>query len=92
MAVVEGFVIAEQDVVGVRAPGDTAEVRTTIDASRGCERLEQRVIRFAPGLSSERDSDGRQEVLFVVSGRGTLSLDGLSSFARAGNGSLRGAR
>ena len=54
MPVVEGFVIAEQDVPGVRAPGDTAEVRTTIDASRGCERLEQHVIRFAPGRSLER--------------------------------------
>jgi mannose-6-phosphate isomerase-like protein (cupin superfamily) len=73
--VVEGFVIAEQDVVGVRAPADTAEVRTTIDASRGCERLEQRIVRFSPGRSLER-GDERQEVLFVVSGRGTLHLDG----------------
>jgi hypothetical protein len=29
MPVVGGFVIAEQDVEGVRMPGDTAEVRTT---------------------------------------------------------------
>jgi mannose-6-phosphate isomerase-like protein (cupin superfamily) len=76
MPVVEGFVIAERDVEGVRADGDTAEVRTTIDASRGCERLEQRVLRFGPGRSSDRGSDGRQEVLFVVSGNGTLHLDG----------------
>jgi mannose-6-phosphate isomerase-like protein (cupin superfamily) len=76
VAVVEGFVIAEQDVVGVRADGDTAEVRTVIDASRGCERLEQHVIRFAPGRSAEQGGDGRQEVLFVVSGRGVLHLDG----------------
>jgi len=76
VAVAEGFVIAEQEVVGVRAEGDTAEVRTVIDASRGCERLEQRVIRFSPGRSSERGGDGRQEVLFVVAGRGTLDLDG----------------
>jgi len=74
--VVEGFVIAEQDVVAVRAAGDTADVRTTIDASRGCEQLEQRVIRFSPGRSLERGGDHRQEVLFVVSGRGTLRLDG----------------
>jgi quercetin dioxygenase-like cupin family protein len=76
MPVVEGFVIAERDVESVRADGDTAEVRTTIDASRGCERLEQRVIRFAPGRSIERGDDRRQEVLFVVSGRGTLHLEG----------------
>jgi quercetin dioxygenase-like cupin family protein len=76
MPVVEGFVIAEQDVEGVRMPGDTAEVRTTIDASKGCERLEQHVIRFAPGRSQERSDEDRQEVLFVVSGTGTLELNG----------------
>jgi mannose-6-phosphate isomerase-like protein (cupin superfamily) len=76
--VAEGFVIAEQDVPGVRTPGDTAEVRTTIDASRGCERLEQHVIRFAPGRSHERGHDDRQEVLFVVSGTGSLELNGES--------------
>jgi mannose-6-phosphate isomerase-like protein (cupin superfamily) len=88
VAVAEGFVIAEQDVVGVRAPGDTAEVRTTIDASRGCERLEQRVIRFLPGLSSERGGDGRQEVLFVVSGRGTLALNGFEHQIEPGTGAF----
>ena len=75
MRVAEGFVIAEQDVPGVRTPGDTAEVRTTIDASKGCERLEQHVIRYSPGRSLERTVD-RQEALFVVSGSGTLELDG----------------
>jgi mannose-6-phosphate isomerase-like protein (cupin superfamily) len=84
--VVEGYVIAEQEVVGVRAPGDTAEVRTTIDSSRGCERLEQRVIRFAPGRSAERGGDGRQEVLFVVSGQGTLRLDGAGNALEPGTG------
>ena len=59
MRVAEGFVIAEQDVPGVRAPGDTAEVRTTIDASHGCERLEQHVMRFSPGRSLERAAGGQ---------------------------------
>jgi mannose-6-phosphate isomerase-like protein (cupin superfamily) len=76
MPVAEGFVVDEQDVPGVQAPGDTAEVRTTIDASRGCERLELHVIRFAPGHSLPRGGDGRQEVLFVVVGSGTLRLVG----------------
>ena len=86
MPVVEGYVIAEQEVVGVRAPGDTAEVRTTIDSSRGCERLEQRVIRFSAGRSAERRADGRQEVLFVVSGEGTLHLDGAAHTLQQGTG------
>lgn len=76
MPVAEGFVVEEKDVAGRREDGDTAEVRTTIDASSGCEFLEQRVIRFAPGRSRQRVNDGRQEVLYVVFGRGTLHLGG----------------
>ena len=76
MPVAEGFVTAEQDVEGVREPGDTAEVRTTIDRSSGCERLEQRTIRFAPGRSRERSNPDRQEVLYVAGGAGTLILEG----------------
>jgi mannose-6-phosphate isomerase-like protein (cupin superfamily) len=76
MPVAEGFVIDEQSVTGRSDEGDTAEVRTTIDASSGCERLEQRVIRFAPGRSLERGDAERQEVLYVVLGSGTLLLGG----------------
>jgi mannose-6-phosphate isomerase-like protein (cupin superfamily) len=57
-------------------PGDTAETRVVIDASCGCERLEQRVIRFAPGRSAERVLNGRQEVLYVTSGTGTIDVNG----------------
>jgi mannose-6-phosphate isomerase-like protein (cupin superfamily) len=76
MPVAEGFVTSEEEVVPRREDGDTAEVRTTIDASAGCPHLEQRVIRFAPGRSRERRNDERQEVLYIVSGDGTLHLDG----------------
>src|SRR5437763_1515690 len=88
MPVVEGFVIAEQDVAGVRTPGDTAETRTTIDASRGCELLDQRVIRFDPGRSHERGGDDRQEVMFVVSGRGKLHLEGTEHVLEPGTGAF----
>jgi mannose-6-phosphate isomerase-like protein (cupin superfamily) len=77
MASSGGFVTSENDVEGVRPDGDTAEVKQVIDASVGCERLEQRVIRFSPGRSRERSLEGRQEVLYVVSGRGTLELEGV---------------
>ena len=53
-------------------------MRTTIDAAIGAERLEQRVIRFAPGRSLPRSEPEKQEVLFVVSGSGTLEVDGQS--------------
>src|SRR5438552_10686791 len=71
-----GFVVSEAAVDERRENGDTAGVRTTIDQSAGCERLVQRVIRFAPGRSRPRRLGDRQEVLFVVSGRGTLHVGG----------------
>src|SRR6266540_749866 len=69
------FVTSSHAVEGLREPGDTAETRTTIDASGGSELLEQRVIRFGPGRSAPRQHDHRQEVLYVASGRGALHLD-----------------
>ena len=71
-----GFVISEDAVESSRADGDTASVRLTIDRSSGSEQLEQRVIRFAPGRSKEHVLDGRQEVVYVVSGRGALIIEG----------------
>ena len=48
----------------------------TIDSSQGSEHLAQSVIRFAPGRSQPRSLNGRQEVLYVASGAGTLSVAG----------------
>src|SRR5215217_5503002 len=76
MAAVKTFVVDEADVEPFREDGDTASVRVAFDASNGCERLEQRVIRFAPGRSRERTLAGRQEVLYVVAGSGQLHLAG----------------
>ena len=71
-----GYVVQQDDVEALREPDDTAETRVAIDASNGCERLEQRVIRFAPGRSRETRLNGEQEVMFVVSGRGILHAEG----------------
>src|ERR671924_1711460 len=76
MAATTTFVVDEADVEPIRAERDTASIRVTFDASNGCERLEQRVVRFAPGRSQEKTLDGHQEVLFVVAGRGQLEVDG----------------
>jgi mannose-6-phosphate isomerase-like protein (cupin superfamily) len=76
MAAVKTFVVDEADVEALRDEGDTASIRVTFDASNGCERLEQRVIRFAPGRSSKRTLAGRQEVLYVAVGRGTIEVSG----------------
>jgi mannose-6-phosphate isomerase-like protein (cupin superfamily) len=60
---VSGFVVAERDLPGAQV---------TFDASKGCERLEQRVLRLAPGESLAQESGALQDVLYVVSGKGTL--------------------
>ena len=71
-----GYVVSETAVDERRESGDTAAVRTTIDERAGCERLVQRIIRFAPGRSRPRRVGDRQEVLFVVSGSGSLRMTG----------------
>jgi mannose-6-phosphate isomerase-like protein (cupin superfamily) len=76
MAAVTAFVVDEADVEPREAEGDTASVRVTFDASNGCERLEQSVIRFAAGRSRERSPGERQEVLYVHAGSGKLLLGG----------------
>src|SRR4051794_25146782 len=76
MAETATSVVHKDDVAASTESGDTAETRVTFDRSNGCERLEQRVIRFAPGRSRERRLDGRQEVLYVVSGRGRIEVEG----------------
>jgi mannose-6-phosphate isomerase-like protein (cupin superfamily) len=70
------YVVAAADVAGERREGDTAFVTTTIGAAQGCERLEQQLVRFGPGRSLERLLEDRDTVLYVVSGTGTLELDG----------------
>jgi mannose-6-phosphate isomerase-like protein (cupin superfamily) len=76
MAWMPGFVVSEQAVESTREEGDTADVKLTIGRDAGSEQLEQRVIRFAPGRSKEHVLDSRQEVVYVVSGRGTLHIEG----------------
>jgi mannose-6-phosphate isomerase-like protein (cupin superfamily) len=81
-----GYVVYEGQVAERREDGDTALVRTTIDASAGCERLEQRVIRFAPGRSRPRRLGDRQEVLYVSSGEGTVHVAGEAHPLEPGTG------
>jgi mannose-6-phosphate isomerase-like protein (cupin superfamily) len=75
MAALKDFVIDETAVEPVQEDR-TASVRVTFDATTGCERLEQRVIRFAEGRSGDRDLGDRQEVLYVLAGSGTLHIGG----------------
>ena len=67
--------VVHPDEIEARRVGN-AEVRTTFDASNGCERLVQRVIRFGGGRSEAQSLEREQEILYVVAGRGMLDLDG----------------
>jgi mannose-6-phosphate isomerase-like protein (cupin superfamily) len=75
---VRAHIVHETDVRGHRAGTDTAEVRITLDSSVGCDRLEQRVIRFGPGKSKAQKLDGLQGIFYVVSGRASLHVGGES--------------
>jgi mannose-6-phosphate isomerase-like protein (cupin superfamily) len=76
MAAVTTFVVDEADIEPAREEGDTASIRVAFDASNGCDRLEQRVIRFAPGRSRERTLADQQEVLYVAEGHGQIEVSG----------------
>jgi mannose-6-phosphate isomerase-like protein (cupin superfamily) len=71
-----GHVVAEGEVAAESRPGDTAAVRVTIGPGSTSKRLVQRVERFGHGRSVARSLAGRQEVLYVASGRGMLHVDG----------------
>jgi quercetin dioxygenase-like cupin family protein len=68
--------VVHSDDIEPRRENGTAEVRVTFDVRNGCELLEQRVVRFAQGRSQSRTLEERQEVIYVVSGRGELELEG----------------
>lgn len=67
--------VVHPDEVEPQAEGG-AEVRTTFDDRNGSPQLRQRIVRFPRGRSEPHRLEGRQEILYVVSGRGTLELDG----------------
>src|SRR5687768_13123389 len=74
-AMPHAFVVAEEDVEGRRAPGDTALEKVTFGPDAGSRVLEQRVVRYGAGRSLPRGETGRDELLYVVSGVGTLDLE-----------------
>lgn len=76
MSAVVDHVVHEDELEPIHGEGDTATTRISFDSSNGSEHLEQRLIRFAPGRSRDRILEGVQEVLFVVSGEGSLELEG----------------
>jgi mannose-6-phosphate isomerase-like protein (cupin superfamily) len=70
------FVVAEAGVAGRRAEGDTALDKVVLGPHTGSSLLEQHVTRYEPGRSLPRRHEGRDELLFAVSGTAGLELDG----------------
>jgi len=66
----QGFVTSAEDAGTSRENGAVTAV--TFDTGT----LVQRVVRLAPGRSSARAEAGRNEIMYVVSGTGTLRLGG----------------
>jgi mannose-6-phosphate isomerase-like protein (cupin superfamily) len=73
---VHNFVVAEEDVEATRREGDTAREKLILGEHNGSQHLEQRVVRYASGRSLPRGDANRDELLYVVTGAGTLELDG----------------
>lgn len=46
------------------------------DGERGCDTFTQRLLRLEPGSVDSRALEGADELLYVLEGRGTLSVDG----------------
>jgi len=72
-----GYVTHVNDVLPVADSTDTVTTRTTIDQTVGAELLVQSMLTFTTGKSSPRRSQDRDEVAYVVSGSGSLVLDGV---------------
>jgi quercetin dioxygenase-like cupin family protein len=70
------FVIHEGELEPTRREGDTAAEKVVLGEHTGSKHLEQRLVRYASGRSRPRGDENRDELLYVISGRGTLELDG----------------
>ena len=72
-----GYVVHERELQADRN-GYTAARVVAIDSSNGSSLLELHLTRYAPGRSSPRTLEGVQEIMYVVSGSGSLAVGGES--------------
>jgi quercetin dioxygenase-like cupin family protein len=80
------YVLAPHELDERQAEGDTASVRRAFDSSSGSEILEQRIVHYAPGRSRPVQTGDRIAVLYVVSGGGTIHVDGTTHPVEARTG------
>jgi mannose-6-phosphate isomerase-like protein (cupin superfamily) len=72
----QGHSVSARELEHRREQGDTGSRAVAIDSRLGSERLELHVGRYGEGRSLPRTLDGIQEILYTVSGRGMLVVDG----------------
>lgn len=70
--------ITHVDDVEPWVDSDSVSARITIDQSVGAERLVQSILTFAAGTSPTRGHEDRDEIAYIVSGRGSLILEGVT--------------
>jgi len=75
---VSGYVVHEGELRADARNGDTAARAVAIDSSNGSSLLELHLARYGPGRSSPRMLEGVQEIMYAVSGSGSLRVAGES--------------
>jgi mannose-6-phosphate isomerase-like protein (cupin superfamily) len=83
---VPGYVVHQDELESRRRDGDTASRATAIDASAGSRFLELHLTRYESGRSLPRRLDRAQEIVYAVSGRGTIVVDGEEHDLEPGTG------
>lgn len=82
------YCLHEAEAARERVAGDTVELRPCFDSATGCTHFSQRVLRFSPGRSRERLDTASDEVLYVLSGVGRVTLDGSEHGVGPGSGAF----
>jgi len=75
---VTGYVVHEEELQANAQNGDTAARAVAIDSSNGSSVLELHLARYGPGRSSPHTLEGVQEIMYAVSGKGSLTVAGES--------------
>ena len=73
-----GYVVHEDELQADAQNGDTAARAVAIDSSNGSSVLELHLARYGPGRSSPHTLEGVQEIMYAVSGKGSLPVAGES--------------
>ena len=73
-----GYVVHEEELQVDAQNGDTAARAVAIDSSNGSSVLELHLARYGPGRSSSHALEGVQEIMYAVSGKGSLLVAGQS--------------